>query len=131
MNEQKDCWVSMHANQLPVMINNATTSHKLQGASVDNIFVHEWSKLTNWSYVLLSHVRTMSGLFMRSKLLEDLDCYRVPVELTLMMNVITQSEINFINEEDLPSIVYLDEQGVECIDDEHYLAFLEPQVNFD
>jgi hypothetical protein len=39
--EQKDCWVSMHANQLPIMINNATNDHKLQVASVDNIFVHE------------------------------------------------------------------------------------------
>jgi hypothetical protein len=27
---------------LPVVSNNATTGHKLQGSSVDSIFVHNW-----------------------------------------------------------------------------------------
>jgi hypothetical protein len=32
----------MKGIQLPVVSNNATTGHKLQGSSVDSIFVHAW-----------------------------------------------------------------------------------------
>jgi hypothetical protein len=35
--------------------NNATTGHKLQGSSVDSIFVHAW--IYEWAYVVLSRVR--------------------------------------------------------------------------
>jgi hypothetical protein len=34
--------VVMKGIQLPVVSNNATTGHKLQGSSVDSIFVHAW-----------------------------------------------------------------------------------------
>ena len=50
--------IRMKAVQLPVIINNATTGHKLQGSGVDNVFVHTWSYATNWAYVMLSRVKT-------------------------------------------------------------------------
>jgi hypothetical protein len=64
--------IKMKCNQLPFIINNATTGHKLQGASVDNLFVHNWSYVTNWAYVMLSHVRTLAGLYCRKPLSRDL-----------------------------------------------------------
>ena len=59
----------MKALQLPVISNTATTGHKLQGASVDNLFIHSWRYgSNNWVYVVLSRVRTMDGLFFRHEL---------------------------------------------------------------
>ena len=53
----------MQATQVPILINNATTGHKLQGSSVDSLFVHNWSYVTIWVYVMLSRVRTRAGPF--------------------------------------------------------------------
>ena len=53
----------MKAKQLPVIINNATTGHKLQGSGVKSVFVHTWSYTTNWAYVMLSRVKTKNDLF--------------------------------------------------------------------
>ena len=60
-NERED--IQMKAVQLPVIINNATTGHKLQGNGVDNIFVHTWSYTTNWAYVMLSRVKVKKRSF--------------------------------------------------------------------
>ena len=54
----------MKGLQLPFICNNATTGHKLQGASVQTLFVHTCSMVGNWSYVVLSKVKTISGLFL-------------------------------------------------------------------
>ena len=59
--------------QFPVVGNSATTGHKLQGKSVNEIVVAEWSKLKNWAYVILSRVRTLKGLFLAE---------RIPVGIT-------------------------------------------------
>jgi hypothetical protein len=53
--------------QIPANINDATTGHKLQGMSKDVIIVASWptkSMFRNWEYVVLSHVRTLSGLYL-------------------------------------------------------------------
>ncbi len=53
--------------QIPANINDATTGHKLQGMSKDVIIVALWqtkSMFKNWEYVVLSHVRTLSGLYL-------------------------------------------------------------------
>lgn len=52
--------------QLPVLINNATTGHKLQGKTLDMLFISHWNNAQNWSYVVLSRVRTLLGLYLRS-----------------------------------------------------------------
>jgi hypothetical protein len=77
--------LKMKATQLPVLVNNATTGHKLQGCSVDNVFVHSWSMVRNWTYVMLSRVRTRAGLFCRHKLPKDLSKYAVPPALQRML----------------------------------------------
>ncbi len=57
-------------NQIPANSNNATTGHKLQGMSKDVIIVSSWSTgglskvFKNWEYVVLSCVRTLSGLYL-------------------------------------------------------------------
>ncbi len=56
--------------QIPAITNDASTSHKLQGTSKDVIIVTSWptgglaSMLKNWEYVVLSHVRTLKGLYL-------------------------------------------------------------------
>ena len=67
--------LQMRSIQVPLLINNATTGHKLQGSGVDNLFVHNCSYITNWVDVMLSRVKTRSGLFARKKLSKDLQNY--------------------------------------------------------
>ena len=75
----------MKAVQVPVIINNATTGHKLQGSGVDSLFVHSWSYVTNWVYIMLSHVKMCLGLFARQKLSKNLSKYAVPEALQMMI----------------------------------------------
>jgi hypothetical protein len=77
--------LQMRGIQLPVVVNNATTGHKLQGSGVDTLFVHNWNYTTNWPYVILSRVKTISGLFLRTKLTDDLTEYTMPSALTTML----------------------------------------------
>jgi hypothetical protein len=58
----------MRGTQLPIICNNATTGHKLQGATIASLFVHSWSNVRNWTYVVLSRVKTLKGLHLRRKL---------------------------------------------------------------
>ena len=39
-----------------VISNQATTRHKLQGASINQLFVNNWNYTTNWPYVVLSRL---------------------------------------------------------------------------
>ncbi len=56
--------------QTQANINDATTGHKLQGMSKDVIVVSSWptgglaTMFKNWEYVILSRVRTLSGLYL-------------------------------------------------------------------
>lgn len=77
--------LSMKATQVPLISNNATMGHKLQGSSLDSLYVHTWSTATNWSYVVLSRVRTRNGLYLRDKLPFDEELYAVPTGYTAMM----------------------------------------------
>ena len=67
--------------QIPVNSNIATTGHKLQGMSKDTLIVNSWNyQFSNWIYVVLSRVRTLSGLFLCRPL--DLHCpFIVPEKL--------------------------------------------------
>ncbi len=50
--------------------NDATTGHKLQGMSKDLLIVSSWptgglaAMFKSWEYVVLSRVRTLSGLYL-------------------------------------------------------------------
>ncbi len=56
--------------QIQANINDARTGHKLQGMSKDVIVVSSWptgglaTMCKNWEYVVLSHVCTLSGLYL-------------------------------------------------------------------
>jgi hypothetical protein len=76
--------LKVKATQLPVLVNNAMTGHKLQGYSVDNVFVHR-SMVQNWTYMMLLRIRTRAGLFCRHKLPKDLSKYAVPPALQQML----------------------------------------------
>ena len=77
----------MKATQLPLLHNDATTGHKLQGTGVEELFVHKWSMVTNWIYVMLSRVRTLDGLYARDPLPDDLSIYALkPAYKTMIRN---------------------------------------------
>jgi hypothetical protein len=57
--------VDVTINRFPVLINHATTGHKLQGQTKTNLFISEWHYGANWPYVVLSRVKTLKGLFLR------------------------------------------------------------------
>ena len=58
-----------YIKQFGVLVNNATTGHKLQGMSKDNIIIVDWFySVKNWVYVVLSRVRTLSGLHLFKEL---------------------------------------------------------------
>ena len=57
--------------QFAVLANDATTGHKLQGQTKNNLLISVWSKRKNWNYVALSRVKTRRGLFLASPLPYD------------------------------------------------------------
>ena len=77
----------LKATQIPLISNNATTGHKLQGSSVDILYVPSWSYDVNWPYVVLSRVKTLEGLFL-GKQLDSKKDYSVPESLTRMLNLL-------------------------------------------
>ena len=54
MKEDNCEMVKMKATQLPVISNRTTTGYKLQGASINQLFVNNWNYTTNWPYIVLS-----------------------------------------------------------------------------
>jgi ATP-dependent exoDNAse (exonuclease V) alpha subunit len=51
--------------QFTFLVNHATTVHKLQGKTVDRLYIVNWSYAQNWVYVALSRVRSLQGLYLR------------------------------------------------------------------
>jgi hypothetical protein len=83
--------------QIPANSNDATTGHKLQGMSKDAIIVSSWpagslaAMFKNWEYVILSHVRTLSGLYLIKPI--DMDkSFQPSPELTSYMDKIRKFE---------------------------------------
>ena len=85
--------LQMRAYQVPIIMNNATTGYKLQGAGVDNIVITEYAPkhVRNWIYVLLSRVRSRSGLFLKNKIPTDLLLYAVPESLKKMLSYFSEN----------------------------------------
>jgi len=98
--------LQMKATQIPVVVNNATTGHKLQGTGVDSLFVHNWSYVTNWVYVMLSRVRTHDGLFCRKPLSYDLNKYAVPESLKRMLAEFATRSATYWNDDEYNRIFF-------------------------
>jgi hypothetical protein len=75
---------SMCLKQFPVLINFATTGHKLQGKSMESLVIAEWSHVNNWAYVVISRVRTLAGLFFIKPIPEDIDFKPAPQYMQMM-----------------------------------------------
>ena len=73
--------------QLPVLVNNATTGHKLQGQTKENLVISVWSKKRNWNYVALSRVTSQTGLFLVSPLPHNVD-FSISPELANMLQTL-------------------------------------------
>jgi hypothetical protein len=58
----------IYITQLPLILNLATTGHKLQGQTKESIVVSDYHYGSNWMYVILSRVKTRYGLFLRNKI---------------------------------------------------------------
>jgi hypothetical protein len=56
--------LSIEMTQIPIIVNNATTGHKLQGQTKHNLVIVVWCNKKNWNYVALSRVTTRAGLFL-------------------------------------------------------------------
>jgi hypothetical protein len=97
--------LQMKATQLPAVINNATTGHRLQGSGVDSLFVHNWSYVQNWVYVMLSRVRTRSGLFCRKPLSRDLTKYAVPESLKRMLQHFASKTPTYFSDEQYDALL--------------------------
>lgn len=81
-------------NRFPVLINYATTGHKLQGQTKSSLCISEWHYGANWPYVVLSRVKTLQGLFLRTPLRKNYDFShdrRLTRMLTKMHSKIPQS----------------------------------------
>ena len=74
----------MKLTYFPVLSNHATTGHKLQGKSLDELVIAQWSSVQNWAYVVLSRVRTLEGLFLTEPIPSNVD-FTPPHEYLAMM----------------------------------------------
>ena len=76
----------MKATQMSTLINNATTRHKLQGKTIEKLFVHNWSYTHNGAYVVLSRVKIIKGLYLRKEISNNLFKYQIPEKLKTILN---------------------------------------------
>jgi hypothetical protein len=87
--------------QIQINSNDATTGHKLQGISKDLIIVSSWptgglaAMFKNWEYVVLSRVRTISGLFL-IKPIEMAKSFKPSEELKKYMEYARQTEASML-----------------------------------
>ena len=100
MKEDEHKMVKMKATQLPVISNQATTGHKLQGPSINQLFVNNWNYTTNWPYVVLSQLRSSKGLYLHNNLSTDLTKYTMPWELQKMIQWLEKRAPTFWTEEE-------------------------------
>jgi hypothetical protein len=85
----------MRGTQLPIICNNATTGHKLQGTSIESLFVHTSTTVRNWMYVVLSRVKSIKGLYLRQQLdKKDLAKFNhIPEKLKQLVTLLRQNKL--------------------------------------
>jgi hypothetical protein len=97
----------MRGTQLPIICNNATTGHKLQGTSIESLFVHASTTVRNWMYVVLSRVKTLKGLYLRRPLdKKDLAKFNhIPQKLKELVTLLRQNKLKTaLSDEDYEAI---------------------------
>ena len=71
--------------QVALLSNDATTGHKLQGQTKENLVISVWSRRRNWNYVALSRVKTRFGLYLVSPLPYTVD-FSIHQDLKTMLD---------------------------------------------
>jgi hypothetical protein len=82
---------SASLTQFPLLVNNATTGHKLQGQSKENLVISVWSKKRNWNYVALSRVKTRMGLYLVTPLPYNAD-FSMTNDLRQMLDTLQRKQ---------------------------------------
>ena len=97
----KKSWAGVRMHQFAVVLNYATTVHKLQGRTIQQLYVSSWQYSRNWVYVALSRVTTLEGLFLRSPV-NRFKNYRPHGNLIAMLNHFRKKNPDSVSYEDLP-----------------------------
>lgn len=63
--------VQISCSQFTFLVNHATTVHKLQGRTLNSLYVANWCYSQNWVYVALSRVKTLRDLYLRKQMNDD------------------------------------------------------------
>ena len=100
--------IPMKLNQFAIVRNTGTTGHKLQGKTVDSILVYDFHYGTNWPYVVMSRVKTMKGLYLRSPLKDDISNYTVPDGLTQLLSRLKINEPEYSEPSEYDSVADLE-----------------------
>lgn len=87
----------LNITHFPVILDHATTGHKLQGKSLKSLVISQWKNVKNWVYVVLSRVRELKGLFFLSKIPDDIE-FRPDERYTQMMNRLRSSVLATSND---------------------------------
>ncbi len=96
----------MKGLQFPIISNSATTGHKLQGSTVENIFANDMSYKKNWAYVVLSRVKELKGVHLKHRLKLDLELYKKPDEMKRMIQDLADNiECDFFTNEDYEQLL--------------------------
>ena len=97
--------LALQGTAFPIISNNCTTGHKLQGCTVDSILVNDWHYKQNWVYVVLSRVKTMKGLCLRKKLDTNLDKYTKSEDMKAMIKKFADTvAVTHITEEEYETL---------------------------
>jgi hypothetical protein len=75
----------MACQQFPLVSNSCTTGHKLQGSACKSSLVNSFHYGQNWAYIVLSRVKTMTGLCIRETLSADLSLCAMAGEMVQML----------------------------------------------
>ena len=102
--ETKSCAVNVHLRtfgiklkdlnieQFPVNDNTATTGHKLQGVTLDELVVTRWDYgVPNWVYVVISRLTTSDGLIILELLDDDIERFQCDIKLLQFERNLMQS----------------------------------------
>jgi hypothetical protein len=81
---KKSANVNLKLTHFPIIGNFATTGHKLQGKTMANLVIAEWRNIENWAYVVLSRVRTLTGIFLLEALPDSISFAPAPEYLLMM-----------------------------------------------
>jgi hypothetical protein len=78
---------SIELQFFPVIVNHATTGHKLQRKSVESLVIAEWLRVKNWNFVVFSRVKRLSSLFLMEPIPEDFDFLSASNYLEMMADL--------------------------------------------